>query len=114
MVRWAVMFAATMTLGPGAVGVVGITPSRADSATHCTFQHMPNLSPGLSIQPSNGTATCSGGVSGSGSYTDIGTVSGTCQGGGVAEGDPTFRIGDQTFTDHIKITFALPSTKGGV
>src|SRR5580693_640239 len=121
MVRWAVMFAATMTLGPGAVGVVGITPSRADSGTHCTFQHMPNLSPGLSIQPSNGTftdpgggtATCSGGVSGSGSYTDSGTVSGTCQGGGVAEGDPTFSIGDQTFTDHIKITFALPSTKGG-
>jgi hypothetical protein len=122
MVRRAVMFAATMILGPGAAGVVGITHSRADSGTHCTFQHMPNLSPGLSLQPSNGTftdpgggaATCTGGISGSGSYTDSGTVSGTCQGGGVAEGDPTVTIGDQTFTDHIKITFGQPSTRGGV
>jgi hypothetical protein len=121
-VRWAVMFAATMTLGLGAVGVVGITHSRADSGTRCTFQHVPNLSPGLSLQPSNGTftdpgggtATCTGGISGSGSYTDSGTVSGTCQSGGVAEGDPTVTVGDQTFTDHIKITFGQPSTKGGV
>jgi hypothetical protein len=122
MVRRVVMFAATMTLGLGAVGVVGVTPYRADSGTHCTFQHVPNLSPGLSFQPSNGTftdpgggtATCSGGLSGSGSYTDSGTVSGTCQGGGVAEGDPTFTIGGQTFTDHIRISFGQLSTRGGV
>ncbi|HEY2702288.1 MAG TPA: hypothetical protein VGL20_01225 [Candidatus Dormibacteraeota bacterium] len=122
MVRRAVMFAATVTLGLGAVGAVGVTHSRADSGTHCTFQHVPNLSPGLSFQsstgtftdPGGGTAMCSGGISGSGDYTDSGTVSGTCQGGGVAEGDPTFTIGGRTFTDHIKITFGQPSTKGGV
>jgi hypothetical protein len=32
----------------------------------------------------------------------------------VAEGDPTFTIGDQTFTDHVKITFGKPSTHGGI
>jgi hypothetical protein len=122
MVRRAVMFAATMSLGLGAAGAGGVIPSRADSGTHCTFQHVPTLNPGLSIQPSSGTftdpgggtAACNGGVSGSGSYTDSGTVSGTCQGGGVAEGDPTVTIGDQTFTDHIRITFGQPSTRGGV
>ncbi len=122
MVRRAVMFAATMSLGLGAAGVLGVTHSRADSGTHCTFQHVPNLSPGLSYQsttgtftdPGGGTAKCTGDVSGSGSYTDSGTVTGTCQGGGVAEGDPRFTIGDRTFTDHIKLTFGKPSTKGGV
>jgi hypothetical protein len=69
---------------------------------------------GTFTDPGGGTATCSGGLSGSGSYTDSGTVSGTCQGGGVAEGDPTVTIGDQTFTDHIRITFGKPSTRGGV
>ena len=121
MLRKAVMLAATMTLGLGAVGV-GITPSGAESGTHCTFQHVPNLNPGLSYKPSDGTFTdpgggtakCTGGVSGSGSYTDSGTVSGTCQGGGVAEGDPTFTIGGKTFTDHVKITFGKPSTAGGI
>lgn len=37
---------------------------------------------------------------------------------GQAEGDPTFTIttpqGPQTFTDHVKITYNKPSTKGGV
>ena len=83
---------------------------------------MPNLEPGLSyksstgkfIDPGSGTAECKGDVSGSGSYTDSGTVTGTCQGGGTAEGDPTFTIGDKTFTDHVKITFGKPSTKGGI
>ncbi len=120
MLRKAVMITATLTLGLGAVGI-GVTPSGADSGTHCTFQHVPNLNPGLSYKPSDGTFTdpgggtakCEGAVSGSGSYTDSGTVSGTCQGGGVAEGDPTFTIGDQTFTDHVKITFGeLTPTKG--
>jgi len=122
MVRTAIMFTAAMTIGLGALGVVAVTPSRADSGTHCNFQHVPNLNPGLSYQatngtftdPGGGTVTCNGGVSGSGSYTDSGTVSGTCQGGGVAEGDPTFTIGGQTFTDHVKITFGQPSTKGGI
>jgi hypothetical protein len=83
---------------------------------------VPNLEPGLSyksstgnfIDPGGGTADCKGDVSGSGSYTDSGTVTGTCQGGGTAEGDPTFTIGDKTFTDHVKIQFGKPSTKGGI
>ncbi len=119
MLRKAVLITATMTLALGAVGI-GITPSGADSGSQCTFQHVPNLNPGLSYKPSNGnfidpgggTAECKGAVNGSGSYTDSGTVSGTCQNGGVAEGDPTFTIGDQTFTDHVKITFGKPSLNG--
>ncbi|HEV7864668.1 MAG TPA: hypothetical protein VGR20_18330 [Acidimicrobiia bacterium] len=83
---------------------------------------MPNLQPGLSYKPSSGnfidpgggSASCQGAVSGSGSYTDSGTVSGTCQDGGTAEGDPTFTIGGETFTDHVKIKFGGPSTKGGI
>ena len=122
MVHRAVMFAATMTLGLGAVGVAGATPSRADSGTHCTFQHVPNLNPGLSYQPTKGTFTdpgggtakCDGGITGSGSYADSGTVQGTCQSGGTAEGDPTFTIGGQTYSDHVHITFGQPSTKGGI
>ena len=77
MLHKAVMITATLTLGLGAVGI-GITPSGAESGTHCTFQHVPNLNPGLSYKPSNGnfidpgggTADCKGAVSGSGSYTD--------------------------------------------
>ena len=53
-------------------------------------------------------------MNGSGSYTDSGTVTGTCQGGGTAEGDPTFTINGETFTDHVKIKFGEPSTKGGI
>lgn len=122
MLRKAMMITATLSLGLGAIGIGIAAPSGADSGTHCTFQHVPNLDPGLSYKPSNGTftdpgggtASCTGGVSGSGKYTDSGTVSGTCQGGGVAEGDPTFTIGDQTFTDHVKIIFGKPSTSGGI
>jgi hypothetical protein len=121
MLRKAVMITASLALALGAISI-GTTPSGAESGTHCTFQHEPDLKPGLSYKPSDGqfidngggTAKCEGAVSGSGSYTDSGTVSGTCQGGGVAEGDPTFTIGDQTFTDHVKITFGKPSTKGGI
>ena len=120
MLRKAVLITATLTLGLGAFGI-GITPSGAeDSGSHCTFQHVPDLNPGLSYKPSNGTFTdpgggtaeCHGAVNGSGSYTDSGTVSGTCQGGGSAEGDPTFTIGSETFTDHVKITFGKPSLNG--
>lgn len=119
--RKAAMITATLTLGLGAVGVAG-TPAVAESGTHCTFQHTFNLDPGLSYEPSageftdpgGGTAECEGPVSGSGPYVDEGTYEGTCQGGGTAEGDPMFTIGDQTFTDHIKITFGEPSTQGGV
>jgi hypothetical protein len=121
MLRTAVMFLATVTLGLGALGAAATT-TRAESGTHCTFQHVPNLSPGLSYQqttgtftdPGGGTATCNGAVSGSGTYSDSGTVTGTCQGGGTAEGDPTFTIAGQTFTDHVHITFGQPSTKGGI
>jgi hypothetical protein len=130
MLRKAVMITATLTLGLGAVGI-GIHPSGAESGTHCTFQHVPNLNPGLSYKPSTGTFTDSGGgtieckgtvngatPSGPGSYTDSGTVAGTCQDGGKAEGDPTFTIptdqGPQTLTDHVVITFKLGSINGGV
>ena len=41
-------------------------------------------------------------------YTDA-----TCQSGGTAEGDPSFTIGSQTFTDHIHIIFGKqPSLNG--
>ena len=120
MVRRAVMIGATLALAAASLAV-GLTPSGAASGTHCTFQHAPDLNPGLSYKPSSGhfidpgggTVNCDGTATG-GSYTDSGTVSGTCQGGGVAEGDPTFNIGSQTFTDHIKITFGKPSTNGGI
>lgn len=126
MFHKAVVFTAALTLGLVTVGI-GSTPSGAgESGTTCTFQHVPDLKPGLSykptsgdfIDPGGGTAECKGDVSGSGSYTDSGTVSGTCQGGGEAEGDPTFTIntaeGPKTFTDHVKIKFGKPSTKGGI
>jgi hypothetical protein len=122
MLHKAVVFTASLVLGLAGLGIAG-TPSGAEgSGSHCTFQHVPNLEPGLSykptsgnfIDPGGGTASCDGAVSGSGSYTDSGTVTGTCQGGGTAEGDPTFTIGGQTFTDHVKIKFGEPSTKGGI
>jgi hypothetical protein len=121
MLRKAVLITAALTLAGGIVAV-GTTPSGAEeSGTHCTFQHVPDLKPGISYQPSSGTfvdpgggtVECKGAVNGSGSYTDSGTYSdATCQGGGKAMGDPSFTIGDQTFTDHIRITFGEPSTNG--
>jgi len=121
MLRKAVMITAALALGLTVVGVAG-APSGADSGTHCTFQHVPNLEPGLSYKPSSGkfidpgggTVDCKGTVNGSGSYTDSGTVQGTCQDGGTAEGDPMFTIGDQTFTDHVMIRFALQPSKDGL
>lgn len=122
MLRKAVVFTASLALGLAGVGIAG-TPSGAEgSGSHCTFQHVPNLKPGLSYKPSSGnfidpgggTAKCEGAVNGSGSYTDSGTVTGTCQGGGTAVGDPTFTIGGQTFTDHVNIKFGELSTKGGI
>ena len=122
MLRKAVVFTASLALGLAVVGIAG-TPSGAEgSGSHCTFQHVPNLEPGLSYKPTSGkftdpgggSAECKGDVSGSGSYTDSGTVSGTCQGGGTAVGDPTFTIGGKTFTDHVTIKFGEPSTKGGI
>ena len=113
MLRKAVMITAALTMALGAVAV-GIAPSGADSGSHCTFQHVPNLNPGVSynktsgtfIDPGGGTVECKGAVNGSGDYTDSGTYSNaTCQEGGTAEGDPTFTIGDQTFTDHVRIVF---------
>ena len=121
MLRKAVMITAALTLACGAFAV-GAVPSGAESGTHCTFQHVPDLKPGVSYNPSSGTfhdpgggtVECKGAVNGSGSYTDSGTYSNaTCQSGGLAEGDPSFTIGDQTFTDHIKIVFGKePSTNG--
>jgi len=121
MLHKAVMITAALTLACGAVGV-GAVPSGAESGTHCTFQHVPDLKPGVSYNPSSGTfvdpgggtVECKGAVNGSGSYTDSGTYSNaTCQSGGLAEGDPSFTIGGQTFSDHIKIVFGKePSTNG--
>ena len=113
MLRKAVLITASLSLAFGAVAVAG-TPSGADSGTRCTFQHVPNLNPGVSYNstsgtftdPGGGTADCKGAVNGSGPYVDSGTYSNaTCQGGGTAEGDPTFTINGETFTDHIKIVF---------
>jgi hypothetical protein len=121
MLRKAVMITAALALGSGFVGIAGV-PSGADSGSHCTFQHVPNLEPGVShspssgkfIDPGGGTAECKGAVNGSGSYTDSGTVRGTCQDGGTAEGDPTFTIGGQTYTDHVKIRFAPRPSENGL
>ena len=113
MLRKAVLITASLSLAFGAVAVAG-TPSGADSGTHCTFQHVPNLNPGVSYNstsgtftdPGGGSAECKGAINGSGPYTDSGTYSNaTCQGGGMAEGDPTFTINGETFTDHVKIVF---------
>ena len=121
MLRKAVMITAALTLTCGAFAV-GAVPSGAESGSDCTFQHVPDLKPGISYNPSSGTfvdpgggtVECKGAVNGSGSYTDSGTYSNaTCQSGGLAEGDPSFTIGGQTFTDHIKIVFGKePSTNG--
>jgi hypothetical protein len=121
MLRKAVMITAALTLAGGAVAV-GTSPSGAESGSHCTFQHVPDLKPGVSYQPTSGTfvdpgggtVECKGAVNGSGSYTDSGTYTdATCQSGGTAEGDPSFTIGEKTFTDHIKIVFGKqPSTNG--
>ena len=113
MLRKAVLITASLSLAFGAVAVAG-TPSGADSGTRCTFQHVPDLKPGVSYNstsgtftdPGGGTAECKGAINGSGPYTDSGTYSNaTCQGGGTAEGDPTFTINGETFTDHVKIVF---------
>ena len=113
MLRKAVLITASLSLAFGAVAVAG-TPSGADSGTHCTFQHVPDLKPGVSYNstsgtftdPGGGSADCKGAVNGSGPYTDSGTYSNaTCQGGGMAEGDPSFTINGETFTDHVKIVF---------
>jgi hypothetical protein len=114
MLRKAViMLGASLTLAFGAFAV-GTVPSGAESGSHCTFQHVPNLKPGVSYNstsgtftdPGGGTVKCSGAVNGSGDYTDSGTYSNaTCQSGGTAEGDPTFTINGQTFTDHVRIVF---------
>jgi hypothetical protein len=113
MLRKAVLITASLSLAFGAVAVAG-TPSGADSGTHCTFQHVPDLNPGVSYKstsgtftdPGGGTADCKGAINGSGPYVDSGTYSNaTCQGGGMAEGDPTFTINGETFTDHVKIVF---------
>jgi hypothetical protein len=121
MLRKAVMITAALTLTCGAVAA-GPVPSGAESGTHCTFQHVPDLKPGVSynatsgtfVDPGGGTVECKGAVNGSGSYTDSGTYrDATCQSGGQAEGDPSFTIGDQTFTDHVHIVFGKePSTNG--
>ena len=113
MLHKAVMITAALTLTCGGVAV-GAVPSGAESGTHCTFQHVPDLKPGVSYNstsgtftdPGGGTAECKGAINGSGPYTDSGTYSNaTCQSGGTAEGDPTFTINGETFTDHVKIVF---------
>jgi hypothetical protein len=113
MLRKAVMITASLSLALGTVAVAS-TVAQAEEGTHCTFQHVPDLKPGVSYNstsgtftdPGGGTAECKGAINGSGPYTDSGTYSNaTCQGGGMAEGDPTFTINGETFTDHIKIVF---------
>ena len=121
MLRKAVMITASLTLAFGAVAVTS-SASMADEGTHCTFQHVPDLKPGISynstsgtfIDPGGGTAECKGAVNGSGPYTDSGTyANATCQSGGTAEGDPSFTINGETFTDHIKITFGKQPSMNG-
>ena len=121
MLRKAVMITAALTLAGGAVAV-GVSPSGADSGSQCTFQHVPDLNPGVSynktsgtfIDPGGGTVECKGAVNGSGAYTDSGTyTNATCQEGGTAEGDPSFTIGGQTFTDHIRIVFGKQPSMNG-
>ena len=119
--RAVIMLGASLTLACGAFAV-GTAPSGADSGSHCSFQHVPDLNPGVSykptsgtfVDPGGGTVECKGAVNGTGSYTDSGTYSdATCQSGGTAEGDPSFTIGSQTFTDHIHIIFGKqPSLNG--
>jgi hypothetical protein len=119
--RAVIMLGASLMLVVG-TAAAGVAPSGADSGSHCSFQHVPNLNPGVSYQPTSGTfidpgggtAECKGAVNGSGSYTDSGTYSdATCQNGGTAEGDPSFTINGQTFTDHIHIVFGKePPTLG--
>ena len=114
MLRKAViMLGASLTFACGAFAV-GVGPSGAESGSHCSFQHVPDLNPGVSykpttgtfIDPGGGTVDCKGAVTGSGSYTDSGTYSdATCQNGGTAVGDPSFTINGQTFTDHVRIVF---------
>jgi hypothetical protein len=113
MLRKAVMITASLSLAFGTVAVAS-TVAQAAEGTRCTFQHVPDLKPGVSynstsgtfIDPGGGTAECKGAVNGSGPYTDSGTyTNATCQSGGMAEGDPSFTINGQTFTDHIKIVF---------
>jgi len=121
MLRRAVMISAALALAAGALGV-GVTPSGAESGTHCTFQHVPDLNPGVSykstsgtfVDPGGGTVDCKGAVNGTGSYTDSGTYTdATCQSGGTAEGDPSFTVNGQTFTDHVHIVFGKePPTLG--
>src|SRR2546423_14845706 len=112
MLRKAViLLGASLTLACGAFAV-GVAPSGADSGSHCTFQHVPNLNPGVSynstsgtfIDPGGGTVKCSGAVSGSGDYTDSGTYSNaTCQSGGAAGGDPPVPHHGPTLTGPIQI-----------
>jgi hypothetical protein len=113
MLRKAVMITASLSLAFGTVAVAS-TAAQAEEGTRCTFQHVPDLKPGVSsnstsgtfIDPGGGTAECKGAVNGSGTYTDSGTyANATCQSGGTAEGDPSFTINGQTFTDHVKIVF---------
>jgi hypothetical protein len=122
MFHRSVTIGATLTLAFGALGI-GVTPSGATSATHCTFSAAPaDLDPGISYTPSSGTfvdpgggtVECKGAVNGTGTYTDSGTYrDATCQNGGTGEGDPSFTIGSQTLTDHVHITFGKqPSTNG--
>ena len=53
MLHKAVVITAALTLACGAVAV-GAVPSGAESGTHCTFQHVPDLKPGVSYNPSSG------------------------------------------------------------
>ena len=121
MLRKAVMITASLSLALGTVAVAS-TVAQAEEGTHCTFQHVPDLKPGVSYNstsgtftdPGGGTAECKGAVNGSGPYTDSGTYSNaTCQGGGMAEGDPSFTINGQTFTDHVKIVFGKEFPRHG-
>src|SRR5256885_14486741 len=113
MLRKAVMITAALTLACGAVAVATV-PSGAESGSHCTFQHVPDLKPGISYNPSSGTfvdpgggtADCKGAVTGSGSYTDSGTYSNaTCQSGGGPGGGPALPIRRPALTDHHQNEF---------
>ena len=122
MFHKAVMITASLALACGTVAVTSSASMADQERTHCTFQHVPDLKPGVSynstsgafIDPGGGTVDCQGPVSGAGTYTDSGTYSNaTCQNGGTAEGDPSFTINGKTFTDHVKIVFGKQPSMNG-
>lgn len=122
--RTLMIIGVTLILALGPLGL-GVAPSGATSGTHCTFSSAApvDLNPGISytpssgtfVEPGSGTVECKGALNGTGTTNpDSGTYrDATCQNGGTGESDPSFTIGSQTLTDHVRITFGRqPSTNG--